>query len=315
MSSRKTPTESSDSTFTGRSVSYSQYSMWANCPQQWKLHYVDGHRGDSGIELVFGTSIHDTIQHWLTLYYNEAPIKARVFDMHEHFKSCFMEGVKKELILEDRQLTTPEIMMEYYLDGCDILDAMRARVKEWFPKSHTLVGVEVPLEIDVAPNVRFRGFLDVVLHHKAAKMIYIYDFKTSRFGWFSQKKDPKKLDQLLLYKKYYAQIFNVPEANIRVEFIILKRKLSENSEYAQKRVIGFEPSNGTVSMKRAEERFNKFLNLFDENGEPHLDQIVATPSDSACRYCIFQDNAELCPYSVKLPAKQRKIPIGKSTEE
>jgi len=25
-------------------VSYSQYTTWANCPESWKLKYVDGHK-------------------------------------------------------------------------------------------------------------------------------------------------------------------------------------------------------------------------------------------------------------------------------
>lgn len=29
-----------------RKVSYSQYTMWANCPMAWKLKYVDGHKFD-----------------------------------------------------------------------------------------------------------------------------------------------------------------------------------------------------------------------------------------------------------------------------
>lgn len=37
-------------------VSYSQYTMWANCPKQWKLTYMDGHKDfDPSIHLVFGT--------------------------------------------------------------------------------------------------------------------------------------------------------------------------------------------------------------------------------------------------------------------
>ena len=27
-------------------VSYSQFTMWANCPKKWKLTYMDGHKED-----------------------------------------------------------------------------------------------------------------------------------------------------------------------------------------------------------------------------------------------------------------------------
>lgn len=288
-------------------VSYSQYSMWANCPQQWKLRYIDGYKTDSGIELVFGTAMHNTIQHWLTLLYGDNAAKARTFDMHAMLKEQLMELVQKELFLEDRKLTTQKEVAEYYADGCNILDHVREYAKDWFPKTHQLVGIEVPLEVLVAPGVKFRGFIDVVLYHKAMKTLYIYDFKTSRFGWSYQKKDPKKIDQLLLYKKYYSEIFGIPEDNIKVEFIILKRKLPENTEFKVKHIVGFEPSNGSISMKRATERFAQFLAIFNENGEPDVSKLHATPSDSACKYCPFKNDEAKCDKSFYLPAKKRKV--------
>lgn len=281
--------------------------MWANCPLQWKLRYIDGFKSDSGIELVFGTSIHDTVQHWLTILYSESPLRARTFDMHAMFKERFMELVVKELFLEDRKLTNPKEMAEYYADGCLILDDFRKYAKDWFPKTHQLVGCEVPLEVMVTSSVKFRGFLDVVLYHKAMKTLYIYDFKTSRFGWSYQKKDPKKLDQLLIYKKYYSKVFSIPIDNIKVEFIILKRKIPENTTYLVKRIVGFEPSNGTVSMKRADERFSSFLAIFDDTGTPDIATLHATPSDSACKYCPFRNDETKCDKSFYLPNNKRKI--------
>lgn len=284
--------------------------MWANCPHQWKLRYVDGHKDDTpGIELVFGTAMHDTIQHWLTILYNDTPVKARTFDMHEFLKARLIELVREELIVDGVQLTTQKEVAEYYAEGCNILDHVRKHANDWFPKSHQLIGVEVPLDVEVAPGVRFKAFLDIVLYHKSMKTVYIYDFKTSRRGWFWQKKDPKKTDQLLLYKKYYSKIFGIPMDNIKVEFIILKRQVTEHKDFAVKHVVGFEPSHGTISMKRASERFDTFLSLFDEQGNPDTSKLHATPSEMACKYCPFKNNVDLCEYSAYLPTSQRKLPI------
>jgi hypothetical protein len=158
----------------------------------------------------------------------------------------------------------------------------------------------------VAPGVKFRGFIDVVLYHKAMKTLYIYDFKTSRMGWFYQKKDPKKIDQLLLYKKYYSELFGIPVDNIKVEFIILKRKLPENTEFKVKHIVGFEPSHGSISMKRADERFKSFLSVFNEAGEPDLSKLHAKPGESACKYCPFKNDDTKCDQSFYLPNNKRK---------
>ena len=256
--------------------------------------------------------MHDTIQRWLTILYTESPLKANTFDMHEYLKERLTELVKKDLLSDGKTLTTLDEVAEHYANGCDILDHVRKHAKDWFPKSHELIGVEVPLDLDVAPGIRFKAFLDIVLYHKSAKTIYIYDLKTSKRGWWpAQKKDTKKTDQLLLYKRYYSKVFGIPMDNVKVEFIILKRQLSEN-EFDRKHVVGFEPSHGAPSMKKAGERFDKFLSVFNDKGEPDTSKLIATPSDSACRYCPFNNNVDLCPYSAHLPTSQRKLPIKKA---
>ena len=63
-------------------ISYSQYTMWANCPKQWKLTYMDGHKDfDPSIHLVFGTAMHETLQEWLQVLYKDGPSEADKLDL------------------------------------------------------------------------------------------------------------------------------------------------------------------------------------------------------------------------------------------
>jgi hypothetical protein len=291
-----------------RSVSYSQYTKWMTCPQQWKLSYVDGHKQDSGINLVFGTAMHNVIQHWLGILYGEDKLKARVFDMTGMLKDELTELVQKELMPAEREaLTTQKEVAEFYADGCNILEQFRQHYKEWFPPNRELVGVEIPLEKILDNGLLFRGYIDVVMYHKATKTYYIYDFKTSTRGWWHEKKDVNKTDQLLLYKKFYADLFGVPVDNIIVEFIILKRKLPEKSDYPLKHVTGFEPSHGKISMNRAEKRFQTFLNeAFDTDGNPHIEQ-KAIPSEKNCKWCPFNKDETMCSFSWYLPSNKKKV--------
>jgi hypothetical protein len=294
-----------------RNVSYSQYTCWSTCPWQWKLKYVDGFREESNINLIFGTAIHDTIQHWLKLYYGDSPVQAKVFDMHEMLKDRLISLATEKLIAKG--LTTKEELMEYYLDGCNILDHMRQHAKDWFPSTgYVLKGVEVPLLKDLGNNITFKGFIDVAVYHKTAKMLYIYDFKTSGRGWSDyQKKDTAKTDQLLLYKMFYSELFGIPLDSIKVEFIILKRKVFDGGEYKVKHIAGFEPSHGKPSLKKARERFDRFLTeAFNPDGTVRLDNLKATPSDSSCKFCPFNNDATKCNFSVKLKSG-RKITKAK----
>ena len=63
-------------------VSYSQYSMWSSCPQQYKLNYIDKLGESSGnIHTIFGTAMHETIQHFLDVMYNVTKKQAMEIDL------------------------------------------------------------------------------------------------------------------------------------------------------------------------------------------------------------------------------------------
>ena len=51
-------------------VSYSQYSMWSQCPHRWKLNYIDKLSSfTDNIHTLFGTSMHEVIQFWVKTIY------------------------------------------------------------------------------------------------------------------------------------------------------------------------------------------------------------------------------------------------------
>ena len=53
--------------------------------------------------------------------------------------------------------------------------------------------------------------MDVVIRNKISGKIVIIDLKTATRGWTDfQKKDFNKKSQLLIYKKFYSELFDVP---------------------------------------------------------------------------------------------------------
>ena len=55
-----------------KKISYSQYSQWAVCPHKWKLNYIDELRTFKGnIHTLFGSAMHDVLQTYLTVMYND----------------------------------------------------------------------------------------------------------------------------------------------------------------------------------------------------------------------------------------------------
>lgn len=286
-----------------RRVSYSQYAMWSTCPRQWKLTYVDKLKPkDNSIHLIFGTAIHETIQTWLELYYNGPKNKLKFFDVEDYFKERLFALFKNGVVIgEDEQkvyVCDRATLKEFYLDGSAILKQVIKHPKQYFPKhaGTKLIGCEVPLEVQLRPNVQFVGYIDLVIHHTRENRLIIYDFKTSGKGWFHEKKDPKKINQILLYKRFYSTMFDIPEEEIEVKFMILKRKVPDTSEYPISRVANFEPVQGVKTVSKAIDSFDNFVNTtFDVNGQVLIDNLIATPSAKNCKWCYFRDKKNICP--------------------
>ena len=58
--------------------------MWAQCPHRWKTAYIDGHREFSdNIHTLFGTSMHEVIQTFLTVMYNDTAKMAEALPLED----------------------------------------------------------------------------------------------------------------------------------------------------------------------------------------------------------------------------------------
>ena len=56
-----------------KAISYSQLSMFSECPKKWSLQYREGHKQfTSSIHTVFGTAMHEVLQHYLTVMYEKS---------------------------------------------------------------------------------------------------------------------------------------------------------------------------------------------------------------------------------------------------
>jgi len=254
-----------------KKISYSQYSLWQQCPYQWKLQYVDGIRDyTDSIHTMFGTSMHEVVQTFLTVMYNDTAKLAEQLPLEDmlltRMKRNFEEIVKAnggEMFCEEKD------MVEFYTHGVEILKFIRKKRAQYFSKKgYELIGIEIPLSYELPNNLKFVGYIDVAIKDTIRDVIKIYDIKTSTMGWNKwMKADNNKTDQLLLYKQFYSKQFNHPVDKIEVEYFILKRKLYEKADFPQKRVQKFVPANGKPSMNKMVARFKEFLDAtYDEDG-------------------------------------------------
>ena len=80
-----------------------------------------------------------------------------------------------------------------------------------------------------------------------------------------------------------------------IEFLILKRKLYENLDFAQKRIQSFKPAAGKIKLSRSHKAINEFINeCFTTTGDYKERSFDKNPSKWNCGFCPFKNDAELC---------------------
>jgi hypothetical protein len=186
---------------------------------------------------------------------------------------------------------------EFFEDGVAIIREFTKDKSKYFSKrGWYLVGVELPLILNPSSklyNVMFQGYLDIVMYHEPTNKIKIIDIKTSKSGWSKREKsDENKQFQLILYKKYFAEIYNHPIENIDIEFMIVKRKLYESEDFVIKRVQLYKPASGKVKLNKVSKSIDSFIEqAFDRNGYKDVEHIP-TPHKN-CNWCPFH-KTHLC---------------------
>ncbi len=275
-------------------VSFSQYGMWSSCPQQYKLNYIDKlGESSSNIHTIFGSSMHETIQHYLSVMYGVSKKQADEINVDKLLLERMRENYKVEV--EKMSEGTPcsqEELEEFFGDGRRILEWFMKHIGKFYSKSgYELVGIEIPLNKEIKKGVHFIGYIDIVLKDIAENAIIIIDLKTSTMGWNKyQKEDRLKNSQILLYKKYYSDLFNIPLTKIRVEFQIMRRKLPEDSPYPVPRISKHIPPNGSPSVNKVYDEFMSFIDIvFDDEGNFRDIPYPKVPGNAKknCKWCEF----------------------------
>lgn len=275
-------------------VSFSQYSMWSSCPQQYKLSYIDGlSQSTSNIHSVFGSAMHETLQEYLSRCLRISKSQAdKGMDTKAFLKEKMREIFLKESNEGKDPICTKEELVEFLEDGNLILDYFQKskNFNNFFSlKYDELVAIEQPINTKIREHINFLGFIDLVVRSTFDGKYRIIDFKTSTSGWSKyQKKDPTKNAQILLYKKFYSEMLGVSMDMIDVEFIILKRKVSDKTDYLIPRISRHVPANGKPSINKAWNEFNTFVdNVFNPDGTYRTDVQFPKKPSKLCGWCEF----------------------------
>ena len=281
-------------------VSYSQFSTWKQCPHKWKLQNVDKLKQPPNMHLVFGNAIHTVIQHYIKVMYEQSVTAADREDLVTLFETNLRSEYKKCVEQNNNNhFSNAEELAEFYEDGEAILNYFKKKRGKYFSKrSSYLVGIEFPLFLsphEEYPNVKFKGYIDLIFYNEGTDTLQILDIKTSTRGWKDKdKKDDTKISQILLYKEYFSRLFNWDIDKIEVEFFIVKRKIWEESEFTIPRIQEFIPASGKIKRSKSVNEFRLFIeDCFDKEGKPLVKEFTKQISP-LCAWCPFNNEPSLC---------------------
>ena len=284
-----------------KAVSYSQYSTYSQCQYRWYLNYIKKESAFShSIHTVYGTAMHETMQTYLQTMYDKSIKEADDIDLPKLLEENLIKTYKEAL--EDNKgehFSTKEELKEFLEDGCATLDWFKKHRGRYFSKKHTkLVGIEIPILLPVLednPNIFLNGYMDLVLYDERDEKYTIYDIKTSTRGWQDkEKKDQIKLNQILLYKRFYAKALNVPEDKVDVKFFIVKRKVFSSPDFPVHRIQEFVPANGKKKVESAYQDLSKFIRECFTPEAKHNTEREYPKNLDACKWCQYKDRPDLC---------------------
>ena len=285
-----------------KNVSASQILMYDECPHKWKLSKIDKLQiYTPSVHTVFGTAMHEVIQDWLHVMYNQSAKAANEVDLREALKLKMREVYEKERKKTKEVFTTAEELNSFFLDGVQILDYLKKKRSQYFSMKNTfLAGIETDIVQEIRPNVYFKGYIDLVFYNKLADTYTIIDIKTSTRGWSDyEKKNDAKIAQILLYKEFFAKQFNVDIDQINVEYFILRRKINEDADFVARRVQEWRPASGKVKRGKAVKLLNEFVDNAFKDGDYNLEgDFAPTPSKSACMFCPYKEEKSLCSHAI-----------------
>lgn len=254
-------------------VSFSELKEWQDCSYRHKLRNID--KIDLFVAspiLDFGTAVHASCEDFL---------KTRSMKPEIAINSLIEAFEKNKEISEYKQT----LLETFKVEATAILTDVPQFLEENFPDWETVDAEHALYEsIEKHPIHAFKGFIDGIIKIKGKKgedQYWLLDWKTTAWGWTSEKKsDHKMQQQLIFYKNFWSKKTNIDAKHVRCGFVLLKRSAKPGSHCELVKV-----SIGDVTSERALKVLGNMISSVKRG--------VALKNRESCTYCQYK-NTQYC---------------------
>ena len=248
----------------GKHISYSEWKNWHICPHYHKLTYIDKVTQFQGnIFTAFGKALHTVCELTLTApekYRGSGTIEALV-------KEQFLKELKSLPEGEQQRAKRDFKLKEWLVSGIEIIPDLYRCLTEKFGKLgedwEVLAAEEQlyePITEFTEAEKNFKGFIDLVVMSKKDKKVHLIDWKTCSWGWKREKKSDTILSyQLVYYKHFWSQKYDVDPKDVDCHFVLLKRtaKSGKKAEFVRVTAAKKRTTDALNTLTKALHNINK----------------------------------------------------------
>jgi hypothetical protein len=198
-------------------ISYSELKNWHHCPFYHKLVNIQKLKVFEGNEYTaFGTALHSVCEDLLT---DEVDIPKP-----ELFNQKFRDEIKK---LKSEEINK-KLIVDMFAQGGKLSEQVLPSLESYFDDCEVFMAEEKLYEpISGTDDYLFKGYVDLII--KEGDNYHIIDWKTCSWGWDSRKRSDKMiLYQLILYKHFFCQKYDISPDMVHTHFGLLKRTSKKN---------------------------------------------------------------------------------------
>jgi hypothetical protein len=246
-------------------MSFSELSSFIQCPYKHNLEYVKGLIKDKpeSIYLSYGKALHSGAE--------------------QLFKT---KDVKEAQNVFEKQFTF-DVDKYKFSDSDDFLKAgliiLSKLIYEKFFINEEFLYSELELLHNIRDDIYFKGYIDLLTLDAKTGILYISDFKTTKNGWHSSKKDDilTKM-QLLLYKifllqnKNWKKNFNINNIKCRFILLISNKKAIEVEEVDE----------SDYAIEKTSELFYSVIDSLYKYSDSEIWKFKVK-NDFNCKFCQF----------------------------
>lgn len=195
-------------------ISFSELKNWSQCSYYHKLVHIDKLKGFEGnLYTAFGSALHTVC---------EKIVLKEVKDKKSLFQLSFSKEIN-DLPEKVKENLDNKMVSDMRRQGDFLVDLILPALKKEFDEFEVVSVEEKLYEPISGQDLKFKGFIDLVIKTKDGKY-HVIDWKSCSWGWnFKRKTDPMTTYQLTFYKHYFAKKHNIDEKNVETHFALLKR--------------------------------------------------------------------------------------------